>query len=309
MKGAFRVLGLLALSMIVIFTFTMTAAVVKKVWFSKHAKDTSGDHVAVVDLSGVIMGVGSKLRDLEELTEDTSTKAIVVRINSPGGLVAPSQELYEAIRRADTKIPVVISMGSLAASGGYYAALAGRKIYANPGTLTASIGVIMEFANTQKLYQWAKIERFTLKAGKFKDIGSPLRDMTPEEKALMTSMLTDIHKQFRDTVKERRKLTDAELDNSADGRIMTGSQAKAAKLVDELGGFDDAVKAAKELAKLPAKAPVVYPEDKSSLFKRIIFGEDEASELADLSARLKDNFLPPFALNRWQIMLLAPLAP
>jgi len=306
MKPLFRVLGaVVAISLILVFA-TFSFNFVKKVWFGK---STDRDvHVSVVDLSGVITNSLSFTRSLQEQVDNKSTKAIVVRINSPGGLVGPSQEMYEAIRKADEKIPVLISMGPLAASGGYYAALGGRKIYANAGTLTASIGVIMEMANTEKLYTWAKIERFTLKAGKFKDVGTPLRAMKPEEKELLQSMLTDIHEQFRATVKERRKLTDAEIENTADGRVMTGNQAKKAKLVDELGGLEDALREAKSLAKIPADAHVHYPVKNDGILKRYIFGDDEDAESRwgawgkAISGIVSTEITPP-----WRVLLLAPV--
>jgi protease-4 len=278
------------------------------VWFSsKHGKDSSKGHIAVVDLDGIIMTSSSKIKELEEAQKAPGVKAIVLRINSPGGLVAPSQELYDAVRRVDKKVPVIASMGSLAASGGYYTAVGARKIYANSGTLTASIGVIMEFANTSKLYQWAKVERFALKGGKFKDVGSPLRPMTEDERALLMGLITDIHQQFRATVKERRKLTDQELDNTADGRIMTGNQAKKAKLVDELGGYEDAISDAKKIAGLPEDAPVVFPESKDGLLKKILFGDNEESK-TDLSAIFSSlKALPDLNIGaKWRLWLLAP---
>ena len=235
-------------------------------------------HVAVVDLSGVIYSSSSFIKDIESLEQNKSCKAAVIRINSPGGVVGPSQEIYEAIRNLDKKIPVVISMGSLGASGGYYAALGGRTIFANPGTLTASIGVIMEFMNTEKLLDWAKIERFALKAGKLKDVGSPTRKMLPEEKAFLQTLLNDVHSQFRSTVKERRKLTDAELEQTADGRVMTGLQAKEAKLVDKIGGYQDAVREAKNLSGLPDSAPVIVKEAPRGLLKELFLGETEEQE-------------------------------
>lgn len=242
------------------------------------SKSPRSPHVAVVDLSGVIYSSASFIKDIESLEQNKSCKAAVIRINSPGGVVGPSQEIYESIRNLDKKIPVVISMGSLGASGGYYAALGGRTIFANPGTLTASIGVIMEFMNTEKLLDWAKIERFALKAGKLKDVGSPTRKMLPEEKAFLQTLLNDVHAQFRSTVKERRKLTDAELEETADGRVMTGLQAKEAKLVDKLGGYQDAVREAKRLSGLPESAPVIVKEAPRGLLKELLLGQAEEEE-------------------------------
>jgi len=306
MKPLFRVLGaVVAFSLIIVFV-TFTFSFIKRTWFGKDTERR--DHVSVVELSGVITNSLSFTKAIDDQLENSGTKALVIRINSPGGLVGPSQEMYEAIRKADAKIPVVISMGPLAASGGYYAALGGRKVYASPGTLTASIGVIMELANTEKLYTWAKIERFTLKAGKFKDVGTPLRPMKPEEKELLQSMLVDIHDQFRATVKERRKLTDEELNNTADGRVMTGAQAHRAKLVDALGGLEEALKEAKQLAKLPADAKVHYPQKRGGLLKTYLLGDYDESEsrFSDWAAGFK-AFFSNEASPRWRVLLLSPV--
>lgn len=267
-----RILGAIMAVCFTAMIVTLTLAVLKSSGVETPSNSHS-PHVAVLDLNGVIYSSNAFIKSVEKIEENRQCKAAVIRINSPGGVVGPSQEIYDAIKNLDKKIPVVISMGSLAASGGYYAALGGRKIFANPGTLTASIGVIMEFMNTEKLLDWAKIERFAIKAGKLKDVGSPNRKMLPEEKQFLEILLSDVHSQFRKEVKERRKLTDQELDQVADGRVMTGYQAKQAKLVDVLGGYQDAVSEAKKLAGLPEKAPVIEKEPSKGLLKELLFGE------------------------------------
>lgn len=259
--------------MIVLFTLSL----LKRSTFETE-KSSYSPHVAVIDLSGVIYSSASFIKQTEALEQNKQCKAAVIRINSPGGVVGPSQEIYDAIKRLDTKIPVVISMGSLAASGGYYAALGARTIFANPGTLTASIGVIMEFMNTEKLFDWAKVERVTMKAGKLKDVGSPSRKMMPEEKEFIQSLLNDVHAQFRAAVKERRHLTDEEMEKTTDGRIMTGVQAKNAKLIDAIGGYQDAVKQAKKLAGLPDSAPVIIKEASHGLLKDLLFWRSRGGE-------------------------------
>lgn len=311
MKRLLRFLAGIAAICGVILLVTFTYAITKRVWVgAKHSKQ---GHVRVLDVSGIIASSSAFLKEAEEIGKNPATKAILLRVNSPGGLVAPSQEIYQAILKLDKKIPVIVSMGALAASGGYYVALGGRKIYANSGTLTASIGVIMEFANTSGLYKWARIERFTIKAGKFKDVGSPLREMTPAERELLTTMATDIHAQFRGAVQDRRKLTQTELDGTADGRVMTGSQAKAAKLVDALGGFQDALEEARRVAQLPEDAPVVYPESKKGLFQRIVLGDDEGGSEGRVSSsigRIIQNLgeALQFREGAWRVMLLAPFS-
>lgn len=300
MKILYRALGIVVATFLIIVFLTGTVVFIKKAWFKKGG--AGKDHVSVVDIKGVITNAAPFLRDLEDILEDKNTKAVVVRINSPGGLVGPSQEMYEALLKADQKVPVIISMGPLAASGGYYAALGGRTVYASEGTLTASIGVIMEMANTEKLYTWAKIERFTLKSGKFKDAGTPLRPMKPEERELLTAMLVDVHQQFKAALKERRKLTDAEVEQWADGRVMTGRQAKAAKLIDELGGFEVAVDAAKKVAKLPEDAEVVYPDSSEGALQQFLFGKEESR-----FDKIINYFSEPVASPGWRVMLLAPV--
>lgn len=305
-KLIFKISSAIATICVALLFFVFTIVIVKKVLFS--SDPSKKGHVAVIELSGMIITSESFLKNLEEHLEHKGLKAIVLRINSPGGLVAPSQEIYEAIKKADAKVPVLVSMASLAASGGYYAALGGRKIYANPGTLTASIGVIMEFANTQKLYQWAKIERFVIKAGKFKDVGSPLKVMTPEERGLLQGMATNIHDQFKKAVKERRKMEQKDVDEYADGRVMTGEQAQKVKLVDELKTFDEVILEAKKLGGLTEKDPVIYPEGKG-LIRKILEGEEASTDLgilgqlAGLVGATRNSPHPT-----WQLLLLAPIS-
>lgn len=303
MKGLLKLLGATVVLFFVVVFATATVSFIRKVWFG--GKDKSA-HISVLEISGVLTSAQPKLKELEKILENPGTKALVVRVNSPGGLVAPSQELYNGLRRANEKIPVVISMGPLAASGGYYLALGGRKIFANPGTLTASIGVIIEFVNTQKLFEWAKVERFAITGGKFKAIGSPFRPMTPEERALMTGMVTDIHQQFKDAVKERRQLTDEELVDTTDGRVMTGSQAVKAKLVDGLGDLHDAIESARDLAKLSKDAPVTYNHGQQGLLMKVLFGDDsEASErlMEQVAGWTQEAGLVP----GWRVLLLSPI--
>jgi len=308
MKSVFRFAAAVLTICFSIVAVSITYQIVASRFFTPSTKSKS--HVAIVDLTGIILSSSALTRELEELSKRENVKAIVLRINSPGGVVAPSQEIYEALKKTDQVKPVIASMGSLAASGGYYAALGARKVFANPGTLTASIGVIMEFVNTEKLYTWAKVSRFNLTAGKFKDVGSPLRDMKPEEKELLTTMLTDIHTQFRSAVQIRRKLTPAELDVAADGRVMTGNQAFQSKLVDELGGLEDAIREAKKIANIPEDSYVEYPRSKGGLVKQILFGSDDeqANEmfkgLSDLVASFNTQPLTP----GWKIMALSQLA-
>lgn len=300
MSKAFRIISLILVACFTLAVVVSTVALVKWAIFGKSGNTP---HVAVVDLRGVIYSSEKFVEQIQSHLDDSSVKAIVVRIASPGGLVGPSQEIYEAIRRADAKVPTLATIGALGASGGYYAALGARKIYSNPGALTASIGVIMELANTEKLYQWAKVERYTLKAGKFKDTGTSLRPMKPEERELLEKMLVDIHTQFRQTVKERRNLNDAELENTTDGRVMTGNQAFQAKLVDSLEGIEGAIKEAKKLAGLPEKSKVDYPDTEHGLLYKLIFGEEARTPIDGVLTSINQLVSAP----RWRLMMLAPI--
>jgi len=196
---------------------------------------------------------------------------VVVRIDSPGGGVAASQEIYEELKKLDAKKPVIASLSSLAASGGYYVAIGARTIVANPGTLTGSIGVIMQLADLQRLYNFIKVSPITIKSGKFKDIGSTSRDMTEEERRILQKLSDDIHSQFKGHIAESRKLPIAEVEKLADGRIFSGAQAKELKLVDEIGNFEDAVDIAAKAAGIKGKPKLYYPEvKKDGLFKLLM---------------------------------------
>jgi protease-4 len=245
----------------------------------------SGGSVAIVEVNGVIMDSKKTLKRLEALEDDDDVKAVVVRINSPGGAVAPSQEIYEALKRF--KKPVVASMSSVAASGGYYVATAAKKIYANPGTITGSIGVIMEFANLEKLYEWARVKRYAIKTGKYKSIGAEYREMTAEERELLQAMVDDVLSQFKAAVSEGRKLPPARVTELADGRIFSGSQAKKAQLVDELGTLQDAINEAAKMAKITGKPNVVYssPHRRSKLLDLVL---DERGDDADSESSVGD---------------------
>ncbi|MCC6140464.1 MAG: signal peptide peptidase SppA [Nitrospira sp.] len=230
--------------------------------------DLSGeDRIALIRIEGVIMDAQETLGELKKFGENPSVKAIVLRIDSPGGGVVPSQEIYDAVRRVRTKSnkAVIASMGSVAASGGYYIAAATDRIVANPGTLTGSIGVIMEMANVEGLLQKIGVEGVVVKSGKYKDVGSPLRKMSDEERGLLQTVMDDVHKQFIEAVAEGRSLEVPEVQALADGRIFTGRQAKDAKLVDELGDLDDAIQLAADVAGIEGDPRVVEQRRRFSI--------------------------------------------
>jgi len=191
-----------------------------------------------------------------------------VRIDSPGGAVGPSQEIYTELKKMRSDMPVIASIGNVGASGGYYIACAAEKIFANPGSITGSIGVVAEFASYEKLLEWAKVDVEVLKSGKYKDVGSPLREMTPEDREYMQSLIDNVYAQFKSAVAESRGLGAAEVDKIAEGKIYTGEQAKQLKLVDEMGTINDAVNLAADKAGIKGKPDIVYyPKKKSQLLE------------------------------------------
>jgi protease-4 len=225
-----------------------------------------GARVAIVELEGTIVDVDDLVRELKTHRDNPLVKAVVLRINSPGGVVGPTQELHAAVLRLrEAGKPVVASLGAVAASGGYYVAVAADKIYANPGTLTGSIGVIFQLPNLDGLMKKVGIDYVVVKAGRYKDIGNISRTMTPEERHVLQSLLDDVHAQFISAVATGRKLDRAQVVGFADGRIVSGSQAKDLRMVDALGGLEEAVDGAATLAGLPKSPNVVGPRKRLSI--------------------------------------------
>lgn len=225
------------------------------------------DRIALIRVEGVILDAQATVGDLKRFSENPSVKAIVLRIDSPGGGVVPSQEIHDAVQRVRTKNnkAVIASMGSVAASGGYYIAAATDRIVANPGTLTGSIGVIMETANVEGLLHKIGIEGVVIKSGKYKDVGSPLRKMSEEERGLLQTVMDDVHKQFIEAVANGRALEVTDVQALADGRIFTGRQAKDARLVDELGDLEDAIQLAADVVGIEGEPKVVEPRRRFSI--------------------------------------------
>lgn len=227
-----------------------------------------GDQVGVIEIAGVIADARAFCDDLKAFREDETIKAIVVRIDSPGGGVGPSQEIYRAIGKAREKKHVIASMGALAASGGYYAASATEGIMASPGTITGSIGVIMGYTNFKDIFDKVGLVPVVIKSGDFKDTGSPVRDMRDDEKIFLQKFVDTIHDQFVQDVSTGRNMPYDTVQALADGRIYAGSEAMDLGLVDRLGNLEDAVEWAGELAGITGKITVVYPpEPKRSLLE------------------------------------------
>ncbi|WHZ23516.1 MAG: signal peptide peptidase SppA, 36K type [Nitrospira sp.] len=230
--------------------------------------DLSGqDRVALIRVEGVILDAQATIGELKQYSENPLVKAIVLRIDSPGGGVVPSQEIHDAVKRVKNKSnkAVIASMGTVAASGGYYIAAATDRIIANPGTLTGSIGVIMETTNLEGLLKKIGVEGVVIKSGRFKDVGSPLRKMSDEERKLLQSVMDDVHHQFIQAVADGRSLEPSEVEPLADGRIFTGRQAKEARLVDELGDLEDAIHIAADIAGIEGEPKVVEPRKRFSV--------------------------------------------
>ena len=241
------------------------------------------DRVALVRIEGVLVTSDRIVEELRDYAEDSSVKAIVIRIDSPGGGVVPSQEIYNAVKYAKKKgKKVVVSMGSVAASGGYYVAAAADKIVANPGTLTGSIGVKMEFANVEKLLEKIGVQGMIVKSGEYKDIGSPFRAMTEPEKKLLQGVIDDVLSQFITAVAEGRRMQEADVRAIADGRIFTGQQALSLKLVDQMGDLSDSIQLAGRLAGIKGKPNVMEKRKKVSFFEYL--KEESASWIADVIA-------------------------
>jgi len=246
-----------------------------------------GEKVALIEVVGTIEKSDDIVRQLKKYEDDNSVKALVLRIESPGGGVAASQEIYEQLLRfRERDKAIVVSMGSIAASGGYYIACAADTILANPGSLTGSIGVIFSFFEFQNLMNKVGVKLEVVKSGKLKDIGNPSRELTSEERAMLQSVIDDTYEQFTGVVAERRSLELEYVLKLADGSVFTGKQAVENGLVDKLGTLEDAIATAGEMTDL-GKQPRVIKEKR---FRRTIF--DELLGFFGLDIRGRDNFMP-----------------
>jgi len=234
------------------------------VLFGDGERLAGGDGVGLVELKGVIVDGQETIRQLRDLKKDKRVKAVVLRVDSPGGVVGPSQEIFAAVKSLAQVKKVVVSMGSVAASGGYYVSAPATLIYANPGTITGSIGVLMKFSNIEGLMGKVGMKAFTLKTGKFKDVGSPVRTMSPEERQMLQNVIDSTHDQFIRAVADGRKLPVDQVRQIADGRIFSGEQALSLKLVDRIGTQQDAVEEAGRLAGIKGEPELIRPPKKKS---------------------------------------------
>jgi len=235
-------------------------------WFIE-GPPSGANQIALVRVEGVILAADDTVEQLRTFAENPAIKAILLRIDSPGGAVVPSQEIYDEVKkiRAAGKQKLVVSMGTVAASGGYYIASASDKIVANPGTLTGSIGVIMELPNLEGLMKKIGVETTVIKSGAHKDLVSPFRTMGAAERQILQRVMDDVHDQFIQAVSDGRWLDKAGVTRLADGQVFTGRQAKEKGLIDELGSFEDAIKIAGELAGIVGRPTIVEPKRPFSL--------------------------------------------
>ena len=248
-----------------------------------------GDRIALIRIEGPIIDSKGTLDEMKDYVKDTSIKAIVLRIDSPGGAVAPSQEIYEEVRKAIAKKKIIVSMGSVAASGGYYIASPATKIIANPGTLTGSIGVIMEIPNVEGLMNKIGVKTEVIKSGRHKDIASVFRGIGKEEREILQNVLDNVHEQFIAAVAEGRKMMRDDVKRIADGRIFTGEQALKIGLIDELGNLEDAVKIAAKLSGIKGEPVVVTKKERFSVVD--LLRDKVPKELANIFPSVKVKYL------------------
>jgi len=267
-KKVLLIVGGCFLGLVLLFAGSMLFG---KLLFSDKDKGfVTGPGIGLVEVKGMIVDSTEPIRQLRHFAKKDSVKAVVLRIDSPGGVVGPSQEIYEEVRKLAAKKKVVVSMGSLAASGGYYIAAPASVIYANPGTITASIGVLIKFSNLEGLFGKLGVSSTTIKTGAFKDAGAPDRPLSPEDRAMFQALIDSTHEQFIKAVAEGRKLPVDEVRKIADGRVLSGEQAKALKLVDKLGNLPDAVEEAGRLAGISGEPSLILPPKKKVNFLEML---------------------------------------
>ncbi|MBW2056016.1 MAG: signal peptide peptidase SppA [Deltaproteobacteria bacterium] len=224
-----------------------------------------GDKIGIVEIKGVIARSGRIIDQLIAYREDGGVKAVVLRIDSPGGAVGPSQEIYREVIKTRRKKKVVASLGGVAASGGYYIASGADAIVANPGTLTGSIGVIMQFSNVEGLMKLVGLKTYTFKSGRYKDLGSPFREPTPEDQEVVMGVIRSVYDQFVEAVAKGRGMELEKVKKLADGRIFSGRQALEQGLVDYMGNLQDAIDVAAKMSGIRGKPHVIYPRRRRNI--------------------------------------------
>lgn len=251
-----------------------------------------GGRIAVLDIDGVISDDTDLLEQLRKFRDDASVKGYLVRINSPGGVVGPSQSIFEELRklRDEEELPVVAAIGGVGASGGYYIALGADSIFALPGSITGSIGVIMEYPQVTGLMEKVGVQMQVVKSAEHKDVGSPFRPITPGDRQILTELVTDVYQQFVEAVAAERKLPTEVVASVADGRILSGRQALSHGLVDRLGNSNDALAAVGRMAGLGSEPRVIYPPRPSfGLFDLLRSGRGTGGVLSRLVSPLEQS--------------------
>lgn len=259
-----KIILIVCASMVALVGLFLVSVLIAKVLLGtgSEAGLAGGQGVGLVEVKGMILDSRETVRQLRHFLKKDNVKAVVLRVDSPGGVVAPSQEISDEVRKFAARKKIIVSMGSLAASGGYYISAPATMIYANPGTITASIGVILKLSNIETLMDKIGIKSDTIKTGKFKDSGSPLRKLSEEDRAMLQSVIDSTHEQFVIAVASGRKLPVDDVRRIADGRILSGEQALALKLVDRLGTLQDAIEEAGRQGGIKGDPEVILPPKK-----------------------------------------------
>lgn len=281
-------LSLLLLGMVLVaVSFLVFASAIKRDG-GEYITGGSGDKIAIVELNDVIVSSDKIVEQIKRFREDKSIKAIVLRINTPGGGVAASQEIYEEVKKTrDSGKIIVVSMGAIAASGGYYIAVGSSLIVSNPGTLTGSIGVIAQFISIKDLADKLGINQTTIKSGNLKDAGNPFRQMNDSDKAYFQDVVDNSFGQFLDVVSKERKMDKETLLKYANGRVFTGLQAKEYGLVDSLGTFEDAIRITSKMAGIEGEPRIVREKKKFSFFEEMLGSKIE--DVTDIKGKLFDE--------------------
>jgi protease-4 len=261
--------------------FLFVLAVFSLVYLTLHTGESSaglggfGDKIGVVDLEGVIISPKITVPQLKKFADDDSIKAIILHVNSPGGGVAASQEIYSEVKRIhdEKKKRIVASIETVGASGAYYISAATDKIYADKGSIVGSIGVIAQWTNYGDLLHWAKLKDITMKAGEFKDTGSPTRDLTPAEREYLQSLIDNMHTQFIQAVASGRKMKVDDIRSLANGKVWTGEQALGLKLIDQEADFETAVKETAKSVNIKGEPTLVHPERDRKTVLDLLFGD------------------------------------
>lgn len=285
--------GCLVTFLVVLFFVGLSGVVLA--FLGKGSLFASRERVGVVEIKGVLTDSRTIIKQLDRYRDDSSIKAIVLRINSPGGAVGPAQEILREVEKIRAKKKIVASLGTVAASGGYYIACGADLIMANRGTATGSIGVIMQFTNVEGLTKKIGLDFFNLKAGRYKDVGSPFRPMSPEDKAYLQGLIDNIYQQFINDVSRNRKIPLAKLRILAEGKVYTGEEAKQIGLVDDFGNLQDAIDKAGSLGGIKGKVEAAYPEKEGFSLLRLLLGQDTEDTLSHLALPYPEPaFLPPW---------------